>query len=447
MKTMFFYDLETTGLFPRSDRIMQFAGQRTDMNLEPIGDPINILVKLSDDTLPSPYAIKTTGITPQMTHADGVTEAEFAKFLLEQVFTEDTIATGFNSIRFDDEFIRHLFWRNFHDAYEWHWDSGRSRWDILDVVRMTRALRPEGINWPVKEDGTETNRLELITGLNGISHESAHDALSDVNALIDVARLVRGRQPQLYDYLLKMRDKKLVAELVNLNDPKPIVYSSGAYASEFHKTTVVFPIAPVKNGVLVYDLRHDLDSIDREKLYPIVKELHFNKCPAVAVLEVLDKSDGWNKISLSREQIDKNLQKLLAHPEFAEQMREKSESREFPKSPDAESALYDGFLDDPDRRRILEIPSLNQDQLATYHQNFDDPRLPELLIHYKARNYPKALNADEQILWETYRTARLASQAQTFLRDLESISRDKSVDKFIVEELKLYYESIMPFGD
>ncbi len=176
MQTFFFYDLETSGLDPRQDRIMQFAGRRTDLDLNPIGDPVNLLVKLGEDTLPSPYAIMVTKITPQSTTLDGLTEAEFCKYVSEEIFTENTIAIGYNSVRFDDEFMRHTFWRNFYDAYEWQWRDGRSRWDMLDVVRLTRALRPEGINWPVTEDGHATNRLELITKLNGISHEAAHDA-------------------------------------------------------------------------------------------------------------------------------------------------------------------------------------------------------------------------------------------------------------------------------
>jgi exodeoxyribonuclease I len=223
-QTFFFYDLETSGLSGRDDRIMQFAGQRTDMKLQPVGDPFNLLVRLNDDTLPSPDALMVTGITPQQTVTDGYTEAQFSQILINDVFTEDTIAVGFNSIRFDDEFVRHLLWRNFRDPYEWAWRDGRSRWDLLDVVRMTRALRPDGIEWPVV-DGKPTNRLELLTKVNKIDHLSAHDALSDVQALIAVTRLIRDKQPQLYEYLLKIRDKREVQKLVNLDYKQPFVYT------------------------------------------------------------------------------------------------------------------------------------------------------------------------------------------------------------------------------
>ena len=167
-QTFFFYDLETSGLSSRQDRIMQFAGQRTDMNLEPIGEPYNILVKLNDDTLPSPDALMVTGISPQKTLEEGYTESEFSRILTEEIFTPDTIAVGYNNVRFDDEFVRHLFWRNFYDPYEWSWKDGRSRWDLLDVIRMTRALRPDGIIWPLDTEGRATNRLELLTKENGI---------------------------------------------------------------------------------------------------------------------------------------------------------------------------------------------------------------------------------------------------------------------------------------
>ena len=197
-QSFFFYDLETSGLGPREDRIMQFAGQRTDLELNSVGEPVNILVKMTDDSLPSPGAINVTGITPQQTLMDGVSEAEFCKFVQEEVFTPGTIAVGYNTVRFDDEFMRAVFWRNFYDPYEWEWKDGRSRWDMLDVVRLTRALRPEGIKWPFREDGKPTNRLELITALNGVEHEHAHDALSDVYATIAIAGLIRTKQPKLF---------------------------------------------------------------------------------------------------------------------------------------------------------------------------------------------------------------------------------------------------------
>src|ERR1043166_4148486 len=142
--TFYFYDLETSGFNPRTSRIMQFAGQRTNLSLEPIGEPDNILIKITPDILPDPDAILVTGITPQATIASGITEAEFTKYLTSQVFKPDTTIVGFNNIRFDDEFIRFILWRNFYDAYEWHWKNGASRWDLLDLVRMTRALRPDG---------------------------------------------------------------------------------------------------------------------------------------------------------------------------------------------------------------------------------------------------------------------------------------------------------------
>lgn len=200
--TFFFYDLETSGLDPRRHRIMQFAGQRTDMDLQPVGKPVNILVSLSEEVLPDPGAILVTGITPQKTREEGYSEAEFLKLLHDQVVTPGTIIAGFNSVRFDDEFMRYTLYRNFYDPYEWQWKDECSRWDMLDVVRMTRALRPEGIDWPVDAEGNPTNRLELITARNGLAHENAHDALSDVFALIDVARLIKTKQPKLFEYLL-----------------------------------------------------------------------------------------------------------------------------------------------------------------------------------------------------------------------------------------------------
>lgn len=435
-KSFFFYDLETSGLNPREDRVMQFAGQRTDLNFTPISEPVNILVKMGSDTLPSPSAIMVTKITPQDTLRDGISEAEFCKFITEEIFVPNTVALGYNTVRFDDEFMRATLWRNFYDAYEWEWKDGRSRWDMLDVVRLVRALRPEGINWPFTEDGQPTNRLELLTKLNGLSHEHAHDALSDVYATIAVAKMLKEKQPKMFEYLFKMREKNEIKKLVNLENKKPFVYASGRYANEFNKTTVAFPLTSGRNGnVLVYDLRHPLDGS-----FPIVKELCFNKCPAVAPISVLDSNDGWEKIGLSRGQVERNLKELLEHPEFAEEMRSQYENRpEYPKAIEPEAALYDGFLDELDRVKVAAVRNADAEKLADFHPDFHDERLPELLLHYKGRNFPESLSEPETKKWEEYRKARLERLAPKFLAELQKFYEK---DEYIGEELKLYFESL-----
>lgn len=443
---------------------MQFAGIRTDAALKPIGEPYNILVKLNDDTLPSPDAIMITGITPQSTQADGLTEAEFAKLLIDEVFTPDTITLGFNSVRFDDEFIRHLLWRNFYDPYEWAYSDGRSRWDMLDVVRLTRALRPDGIKWPVA-DGKPSNRLELLAKENNLEHSRAHDALSDVEALIGVANLIKTNQPQLFEYLLKLRNKNEVKKLVNLDDKKPFVYASGRYDNKFEKTTVAMPLTSAMHGnVLVYDLRHDpsrfVDLSKKElekKVYASweerkkddfialpVKQLQYNRCPAVSPLGVLGQSDGWSRIELTEAIVKKHMDILLANPAFAEQMRDIYESKpEFKKMQDPEAQLYDGFLQDKDKLRVEAVRNAKTNELADFNPEFQDERLSPLLIHYKARNHPMSLSEAEQVEWETWRSKRITEQLPSYLRRLQTLAAS-GAEAFLLEELQLWAESIVP---
>ena len=444
-QTLFFYDLETSGLRSRDDRLMQFAGQRTNLDLEPVGEPVNIFVKISDDVLPSPAAIGVTGITPQKTLEEGILEPEFCKKAVEEIFTPGTVALGYNTVRFDDEFMRATFWRNFYDPYEWEWKDGRSRWDMLDVVRMTRALRPEGINWPFTDAGKPTNSLEYLTSANGLSHEHAHDALSDVYATIEVARLIKSKQPDLFKFLFDNRGKKEAMHLANLERPTPVVYVSGRYSNEFNKATVVVPIAPSRNGnVLVYDLRYNLeellaqDEAEEKTFYPIVKELCYNKCPALAPLSVLTKKDGWKKLGLTPESVQENLEILYKHPDFIERMRTKNEERpEFPPAEDPEQAIYDGFLNERDKVKVEAVRNANVNKLADFHPEFDDARLPELLLHYKGRNYPSTLSEHEMEQWEKYRHLKIQKQMAGYLEELEKVK-----DDFIKEELRLYLESL-----
>lgn len=471
--SFYFYDLETSGVNPREARIMQFAGQRTDMDLNPIGEPHNILIRLGDDVVPEPDAILITGITPQQTIADGIHEAEFLKIFYEEVATPGTIFVGYNSVRFDDEFMRFLNYRNFYDPYEWQYTDNKSRWDLLDVVRMTRALRPEGIEWPVDSKGKPTNRLELLTKVNNIAHEGAHDALSDVNAVIDLARLIRQKQPDLFNYLLKLRDKKAVAEVVEKG--QPFIYSSGKYSSEFEKTTAVVSIAkhPKRQGVLVFDLRHDPTLFSKMSPAELaeawrwkrddpsprlpVKTLQYNRCPAVAPLGVLNEESS-KRLQLPIELIETNLNKLkavdlapnvLAALELLDQQQQTSFLQD---ELDVDARLYDNFFGDADKTSCRVVRAADAHELSNLQLEFKDDRLSALLPLYKARNFPKALTDEERLAWEQFRTRKLlggkqSSRLARFFNRLAELAERTDLtarDQYVLEELQLYGQSIMP---
>ncbi len=469
-KTFFFYDLETSGLSPKKDRIMQFAGQRTDMDLNPIGEAYNFLIKLDKDVLPSPGAIVVTGITPQKTLEEGYTEAEAVKIMAEEIFTPNTIAVGYNNVRFDDEFIRYLFWRNYVDPYAWTYADGRSRWDLLDATRFTRAIRPDGINWPITEDGKATNRLELLSKENNLEHTRAHDALSDVEALIGLTKLIKQKQPKMYQYLIEMRDKRKVQQLVNLDKPKPFVYASGRFSSEYQKTTVCYPIDLTDhNNVLVYNLRFDpapfvgktakqiieyinQEYFDKEQdrvVSPIFfKDFKANRCPAVAPLGVLDEK-AWQNIDLDLKTIKKHLEILKQNPEiirqFSKIFAKKAEAWQ-DQAPEtyAEAMLYDGFIDNQDKYKMTDVYNLDKQGVADYLPNFKDDRLNNLWLGYKARSFAKTLTDEEKVLWQERINDNLAKNSTQYIEEIEKLaqSEDKN-NQFYAEELKLWLESLI----
>lgn len=473
--TYYFYDLETSGISPQWGRIMQFAGQRTDTDLNPIGEPHNIMVRLGEDILPDPEAVMVTGITPQMTHQDGVTEAELFDVLDREVFTPNTVMLGYNTLRFDDEFLRYGLYRNFFDPYEREWAEGRSRWDMIDVVRMTRALRPDGIEWPFSEDGTPTNRLEKLSEVNGLTHDSAHDALSDVTATIELARLIRKKQPKLFDHLFGLRNKRKAAALLSLDNPSPVVHSTGRFGSENLNTSAVIPIAPHPahgNAILAYDLRHspkpfadytveelkqaaftptkELMKADKPRLP--VKTIQLNRSPALAPIGVLDK-DSQERINLTLPKIKTHIKELSALQGFGQRVHEAWRQEEREVNQDVDAQLYSGFLNDADRKLLSKVRQMSAEQLADWQPQFSDERMNAMFLKYKARNFPQSLSADESAKWEQYRAKRLTAHPgplhfDQYFKKLAQLAEQYANDtekKFLLEELQLYGQAIMPF--
>lgn len=455
---------------------MQFAGQRTSLTLEPLGLPDDITIKLTDEILPEPDAIMVTGITPQSTIAEGITEAEFLRYFQENICQPETIFVGFNNVRFDDEFMRFTMYRNFYDAYEWSWQDKRGRWDLLDTLRMTRALRPDGINWPFAPDGRPSNSLALLTSINKLDHKNAHDAVSDVLATIAVARLLLNKQPKLFDYLLSMRNKNKVKELVESGEP--FVYTSGKYPSAYEKTTVVASLGghPGKQGDLVFDLRRNPQEIDKltaeqmvtewtgryedeTKRFPI-KTLQFNRCPAVAPLSVLQSDPASiERIKISLDEVKKNFSALKKLPDLrgkilkALEIMDKHRQAAFITDElDVDSQLYDGFFSESDKTAMAVVRAAGKDEIGALDLNFTDQRLGKLFPLYKARNFRAVLSEEDRSAWERFRYHKLmdggvkSAVTRYFTRIGEIAKRPNltSDQTFLLEELQLYGESIMP---
>ena len=431
--SIFWYDYETTGTDPRRDRPLQVAGLRTDEALNIIGDPVNLYCRPADDILPHPAACLITGIHPQTLREQGLDEADFITRLHAELARPGTCGAGYNSLRFDDEFTRYGLYRNFFDPYAREWQGGNSRWDLIDLVRAAYALRPEGIVWP-QQDGRVSLRLELLTQANGIDHGQAHDALSDVTATIGLARLLRERQPRLYDYLYQLRSKHQVMERVRLL--QPLVHISGRFAADRHYLAVVLPLAwhpRNRNALIVCDLQADptpLLELDaetlRQRLYtrrdeladgqlPVpLKLVHINKCPVLAPLNVLRGED--------RERLGLNLelcqQRAALLTEYAAQWRDKlpalygEDTFAGNDQDDPEQQLYGGFLGDRDRRLCDQVRQSDPQALGREAWSFNDQRLPELLFRYRARNAPETLTAEEQARWQAFCRERLLDPAR-----------------------------------
>ncbi|MEY2167266.1 MULTISPECIES: exodeoxyribonuclease I [unclassified Rhodanobacter] len=432
MQTFFWHDYETFGADTRRDRPVQFAGIRTNLELEIVGEPVMFFGQPPRDSLPQPEACLITGITPQQAEREGVNEAEFAARVHEQLAAPGTCGVGYNSLRFDDEVTRQLLYRNFYEPYGREWENGNSRWDLIDLARMCEALRPEGIVWPVREDGTPSFKLELLAAANHLQQERAHDALSDVHALIDLARLIRVRQPRLWDWHYALRRKQRVFELLDVTAMTPLVHVSSRYPASRHCLALIAPLAmhPSRPGeVIVCDLAGDpaewleLDEdeiadrvftaradlpggVDRVPL----RTVRANRAPALAPLSVLKGAD------LARLQLDP--ERSLAHRErlaaadglAAKVARVFARAAELPPPEDPELALYAGFLPDADKRLLREVRATPPEQLATRAFPFRDPRYAELLFRYRARNWPETLDADEHARWEAFRRQRLTRE-------------------------------------
>lgn len=430
--TFLWHDYETFGIHVRRDRPAQFAAVRTDAQLNEIGAPVMLYCQPANDFLPDPEACLITGITPQLCQAKGVPEHQFAAIIEQALSQPGTVGVGYNTLRFDDEITRFMFWRNLIDPYAREWQNHCGRWDLLDVVRTAYALRPEGIVWPVNAKGGASFKLTDLSAANGLAHEAAHDALSDVRATIALARLIRAAQPRLFDFCFGLHKKdRVMAELglpTTRANARPFLHISGMFPAERGCLAIMWPLAmhPTnKNELLAWDLAHDPGELALMRADDIrlrlfskaaelpegvsrlpVKSIHLNKSPMVmGNCKTLSPATAqrWGL------QLDVHLQNAARAQALPDMSGIWPEVFKRPKeiTPDVDEDLYGGFLGNGDRRRLNQLRELSPPELAHARTGFDDARLEELVFRYRARNFPASLTRDEAVRWEAHRVARL----------------------------------------
>lgn len=472
MTTSFYWhDYETWGAQPSVDRASQFAGLRTDLDFNPIGKPLVIYAQPADDFLPQPGACMVTGITPQQARDEGAPEADFFRFIHEEMSVPGTCSLGYNTLRFDDEVTRYGLYRNFYDPYAREWKNGNSRWDLIDVVRLTHALRPDGINWPQKEEGVTSFRLEELTAANEIEHQGAHDALVDVKATIEMAKLVKSVQPRLFDYVFSNRDKHKLAAMLNVRNAQPVLHVSAMYPSRLGCIAAVLPVAmhPTnRNGVIVYDLRVDPTplltlSVEQicERIYTPtadlpegveripLKTIHLNKAPVVVPMSTIT-DDAREKWQMDATAEASHRDALLSSPGLAEKVAAVFKQTKFPPQHDPDKDLYGSFLSDTDRERCEHIVGSSPDELASLSMAFDAPKLSEMLFRYRARNWPNSLSVAERARWEEYRQQRLRepeSGASIVLADYRKELSKLAVDMSLTEHQRQVVNALIDWPE
>ncbi len=469
MKTFYWYDYETFGINPKRDKIAQFAGIRTDEQLNIVNEQM-FYCQPTRDCLPTPEACAITDITPQLCAAKGQVEHQFIRKINREFTVPNTCVAGYNSIRFDDEFTRHTLYRNFLDPYAWHWQNGNTRWDILDVVRLCYALKKDhSLEW-VYDDDKPIFKLDKLAPANGIEHSDAHDALADVRATIAIAKIIKDKQPKLFNYAFSLREKKTVARKIQNTLFEPMLHTSGMYSAalsctrlctalayhpEYNDRAIVFNLDQNPECLLDLDIetlktrlfskQSDLpEGVERLQ----IKELVFNKSPMfVPNIHKLEPNIiAQLKLDMARNQrhLDFIKRNQIAIQKVVRNLYQTTTER--PISADVDQTLYAGFMDKADKAICHQIQTMPTDKLAHFQPQFKNPKLNTLLLHFKARNYPQTLSEAEQERWFEIVQGRVQSGENGYL-SLESYAQSIAQMRHEHPQKMALWQQLSDYGD
>ena len=468
-ESIYWYDFETTGIDSIADRPLQVAGIRTDHDLNELDDSaLNLFCRPGNDVVPDPDALLVTGILMSEVLQQGLGEWEFTRKLLAEFSQPNTCVAGFNNLRFDDEFMRQLLYRNFHDPYAREWRNGNSRWDVIDLFRAAYALRPDGFNWPKKPDGNPSFRLEDLARANDIPHVDAHDALADVRTTIAVTRMLKSAQPRLFQFSFGLRDKRAVLAQLYPLGKAPVVHVSSMYPASRHCLAVVAPLCqhPTNNNsIICFDLAQSPEALTTlnpselaERLFTksdqlkpgedriALKTIQINKSPFVAPIATLTDAI-CEKLELNLAQATDRMRQINSSPGIVEKLHEVFSQRQFDESEDPDDQLYNGgFASDTDRSVMAEVLASSKENLSALTGRFQDARYDEMLFRYRGRNFPETLSVEELTRWNDYRSSRWSTgrHPNDVLADVEQrLATDLPTSSVqVLQDLKAYLESL-----
>ncbi|MGI9255431.1 MAG: exodeoxyribonuclease I [Salinispira sp.] len=491
--SILWYDLETFGTNPFHDRIAQFAAIRTNFNFEQVGEAHVLYCRPADDYLPNPEACLVTGIGPTECAEKGIGEYEFAKNIYDIMMVPGTTAVGYNSIKFDDEFIRNLFYRNLFDPYSREYENGNSRWDIIDLARAARDLRPGSMNWPLGENGSPLFKLEALSAANNIAHEHAHDALSDVFATIGIAKMIKTEDPRLFHWAFSSRNRENLRKLFDLNIRPALVYSAARLTRAEGCTTLICPLGVPgeksrqgRNTILCADLRYNPREIlnlpaeeirkriflpspmeDSEHRRFPVYDIKINRCPFIAPLNTLREGEAAI-LGIDIDQCLARREILLREEELTTRIREifnNPPASTLPDDPDYQ--IYSSFIKNTDRKQLgpiheqLEIIAAadtngRRELLHTFIPHIQNikfserERIGKLLNRLLGRSFGEDLSGKVAKNWRRFCQNRLifplldeAMDINRFQKTIAALQETSTLEqKFILKDLLVYFEAL-----
>ncbi len=412
-RTYLFYDIETTGLNKAFDQVLQFAAIRTDEDLNEI-ERHELLLRLNPDVIPSPHAIIVHGLSIDDLDK-GITEAQGIEKIHQLLNTPGTISLGYNTLGFDDEFLRFSFYRNLLTPYNHQYANQCGRMDIYPIAALFYLFHNESIVWP-QINGTNTLKLEHLNSANQLAEGAAHDAMVDVLATVELAKRFKA-EDKLWDYAIGYFDKEtdtarigklpITLTLQQQGFREGILVDGIFGAEQFYQSHVISlgRHNHYKNQTLWLRLDHkEFSALSLEAL--LEQSWVINKKPGESGF-LLPPSERFTRyISDERQQkIDGNRQFLADHPDLLLALVQHHRNYTHPKIPDIDesAALYqNGFLLPHEIQLCTDFHQRDINGKIALLDDFHNPCLQNLAIRYIGRLCPEKLPPNYQLAYGEY---------------------------------------------
>ncbi len=471
MSNLVFYDFETCSSNVSYGQIIQAAAVLVNDKFQEL-DRFEARCKLSPGVVPEAMALLVNKTTPKMLKETNLSHYQMVRQMVNKFKQwKNSIFIGYNSINFDEEFLRRTLWKNLEYPYLTN-TNGSERGDLFSLARACHLYYPDCIKTPISDKNNPVFKLEKLAPMNNIQHDEAHSAMGDVLATIEIAKLLNKKAPNVWKAGLMTTNKDKTFQLIK---DEQLFCTDFFYYGKSVPFVLTFVCQHPQWGYpMCFDLKADPNYYfdlskqelkkELDKKPKVIRTIKHKKHPVIMNPSYGVNFDNYKQLGIKK--LEERAQLIRKNKDFAKKIarlldEDASERKDLDSQLDVypEESIYIKFALPEDSKIMPEFHNVSWREKYQITQKFKDERMQYFGKKILYEESPQSLPKEEYDIFHKEIAARILSTNEEkwntiprtyseidtlrnkFKEDKDKLNALEDINSYIEEMEKLYQKA------